>query len=109
MLEVPERTVYHYVYTDRLAAYKPGADLRIFRADVEALKAELEGRFDANEPPEGSLNVDEMAEWWGYHPESIRRMTRTVGLPARRARSKNGELYFLKDEVMGWLRSRAKK
>lgn len=47
-----------------------------------------------------------LAAWFKYHPEHVRRMVWRDGLPAHKA-GRKGKLYFLKEEVMAWLREQS--
>lgn len=106
-LGVSRSTLQNYIRAGRLTTFKPGKERRAFRRDVEALR-DGSPRNYIDEPPEGAMNVDEMAEWLRYHPNHIRRLVNEADLPSYRVGPKM-RLYFLKDEVLKWMRERSER
>lgn len=108
-LGIPKRMVYHYVQNGRLKSIKPGKSRRLMRGDVDDFKRQLDGKDGGvREIPDGAMSTNEMAEWLRYHPEHIRRLVRTEGMPVHYA-GIAGNLYFWKDEVLDWMRVRSNR
>lgn len=109
LIGIDRQRLYREVKRGNLPAMKIGGSVRVMRQDAEEYRDSRDPlEFEEQGIPEGAMTVREVADWLRYNPGHVKRMIRNEGFPAHRSPRYNGQLYFFKDEVMQFLKTRAR-